>query len=302
MAAASLLLTLLVPLITDTVAMRLQPDLAASRFDVVRGAQIFTSRCAVCHAEQADDLSRLGPNLHALGAEASTRKQGLNGPEYILESIMQPGIFMAPTATAALMPQNLVADLSDEDIRDLVAHVQSLGARPKDDQIAALVIERETGADDRVLEIRREVIELGERVYREKCHACHGMHNLNEYTVLAPVVFGVGVPQGDALVDAIMHRRIPVSERYRSSRVKLTNGTTLTGILLEGPTDELLILSSAREHRGRVVRVKLEDVRKDANGEPMIVDIGLPPILDDVVSSLTPEEVDALAVLLQALN
>jgi hypothetical protein len=128
------------------------------------------------------------------------------------------------------------------------------------------------------------------------------MHNLNEYTVNAPSVFGVGVPQDEALVDAIMHRRLPVSERYRSSRLKLTNGNTLTGILLPGPTDELLILTTTREHRGRVVRVKLEDVRKDANGEPMIVDVGLPPILDDVVASLTPEEIDALAVLLQDLN
>jgi cytochrome c2 len=212
-AGLSILATLLALLIADRAVIGVSSGSASSRFDDTRGYQIFTSRCEVCHAKEAGDLSKLGPNLSNVGAVAATRRAGLNAPEYILESIMQPGAFTAPGATGVVtMPEKLVADLPDDDIRHLVAHVARLGARPDDGEIAALDIGRRSEAGGTKLEVRRDQMEYGERVFREKCQDCHSLHSGAEYIVLAPAVFGVGFRDEEKLRASITHHNIPVSE------------------------------------------------------------------------------------------
>jgi cytochrome c2 len=282
------------------VVTKVKPDLALSRFDDARGYQIFTSRCEVCHAKDEGDLSRIGPNLGRIGAAAATRREGLNGPEYILESIMDPGVFRAPAASGVMMPENLVADLSDDDIRNLVAHVARFGAIPVGGEIAALVIPREIGVRKQRLEVRRDVIEHGERVFREKCQSCHSVHSGAEHLVFAPALFGVGFPDERLLRESIEHVGKPVTDRYRSRSVQLAEGTVVVGGVIEQTPDELVILSTRPEDRGAIITVKVADIRKSADGA-MFTEVG-PPGLADVVTSLTPAEVEALVALLKAFN
>jgi len=298
----SLLAALLVLVVADRVATKANPDVRLSHFDDARGYQIFTSRCEVCHAKKEGDLSRMGPNLGRIGAEAATRRPGLNGSEYILESIMDPGAFTAPAASGMMMPEKLVADLSDDDIQHLVAHVARFGAAPDEDEIAALVIRRGEHARKHKLEVRRDVMEHGERVFREKCQSCHSVHNSAEHLVFAPAIFGVGFPDERLLRDSIKHVKRPVTERYRSTRVPLLDGAMLVGNLIAQTPDELVILSTRSEDRGKIITIELADIRKGADGKPILTEVGLPPGLTDVVASLTPEEIEVLVALLKAFN
>jgi hypothetical protein len=225
----------------------------------------------------------------------------LNGPEYILESIMDPGAFTAPTASGVMMPESLVADLPDGDIQNLVAHVARFGATPDGDEIAALVIREGKGDRKQRLEVRRDIVEHGERVFREKCQSCHSLHSGAEHLVFAPAVFGIGFPDERLLRDAIKHLKRPVTERYRSTSTALTDGTMVVGNVIEQTPDELVILSTRPSDQGQIITVKLADIRRGADGT-MLTEVGLPPGLADVVASLTPEEIEALVALLKAFN
>jgi cytochrome c2 len=303
---ASALAAVLAVVITDAVATRVNPDLKPTRFDVVRGAQIFKSRCFVCHGDEESNLGRMGPNLRNIGTVAATRKPELSAVEYILESIMEPAAFRAPAPTnTVMMPMYLIADLSDDDLRHLIARVASLGARV-DDEIAALVIEHPAITATQKVEVRRDVMALGERIFREKCLDCHALHNGAEYSVFAPVVFGVGFSTDRRLEDAIMHANQPGNEsgneRYRFTSVALADGTELVGNVLEKTSDELVLLSMRAEDRGAIHGVKLGDIRTGADGSPIVADLETPRMLADVSEMLTPEDVAALVALLEALN
>lgn len=292
----------LVLVLTDAVAMRVDPSLRPSRYDLVRGAQIFTSRCQVCHARQLGDMSRVGPNLRNIGSDAATRRPPLTAVEYILESILTPGAFQVETHVGLLMPENLVTDLPDSDIRNLVAYVASLGARPDDAAIAKLEVKRGGQASRAKLPVRRAQMERGEALFRERCESCHSFHNGSEYVILAPAVFGVGHPDDPVLRESILHAREPVSEAYRSSSVTLRDGSTVIGHVVERTPGELVILSTRPESLGRVVTVRESDVEPHANGAPMVSEVGLPPGARDATRGLTPQDVDDLVALLKALN
>ena len=299
---ASLLLPLLALVVVDAVARRINPNSERSRFDDARGYQIFTSRCEVCHSIETNDMSKMGPNLGRIGAEAATRRPGLNGPEYILESIMDPSAFTAPTSSGAMMPANLLADLSDDDIRNLVAHVARFGATPDDEEIAALIIPRKNTVQEKKLVVRRDQMAHGERVFRQKCQPCHSVHRRVEDQVFAPDLFGVGFTDEKVLRESIMHAEKTVAERYRSTRVTMRDGTVLVGNVFKQTPAELTILSTRPEDQGEIVTVNRADIRKGPDGTPMVTDIGFPPGLSKVIASLTPDDIDALVALLHALN
>lgn len=301
-AAVSLLLVFLALLLGNQVAENANPKLKLSRFDDARGYQIFTSRCEVCHAKEEADLSRMGPNLGRIGVEAATRRDGLNGPEYILESIMDPGAFVPAGASGAMMPASLVADLPDEDVRNLVAHVASFGATPSDEEIAALVIREDDTVLQEKLVVRRDVLELGEQVFRRKCESCHSVHSGPEHVVYAPAIFGVGFPDEEVLRDSIKHVKGSTQERYASTSIALVNGEVFVGNVIERTPAHVTLLSTERESRGRVMTIQLSDVRKGADGKPELKKVGLPPGLSEIVDSLTPEEFEALVQLLKAFN
>ena len=82
----------------------------------------------------------------------------------------------------------------------------------------------------------------------------------------------------------------------------MTDGTMLVGNMIEQTPDELVILSTRPQDQGEIITVKLADIRKGADGKPMLTEVGLSPGLADVVASLTPEEIEAVVALLKAFN
>jgi cytochrome c2 len=300
--AASLLLVFLALIFADWIAAKTNPNAALATFDDARGYQVFTSRCEVCHAKTESDLRGIGPNLGRIGVEAATRRPGLNGPEYILESIMDPGAFTAPGMSGAMMPANIVADLSDDDVRNLVAHVLSFGATPDEGEIAALVIPQEQAEGKQKLVVQRDVLEHGERIFRDKCQSCHSLHSGAEHLVYAPAVFGVGFSDEQLLRESIKHTKRPFTERYRSTRATLNDDTVLVGNIITRTPDTLVLLSTDSENRGEIITIARSNIRRTKDGRPMLTEVDLPPGLADVVASLTPQDTEALIALLKAFK
>ena len=64
-----------------------------------RGAELYASvyGCIACHGDLAEPGSNnVGPHLAGIGTTAETRIAGVSGPQYIYQSIIEPGAFIAP--------------------------------------------------------------------------------------------------------------------------------------------------------------------------------------------------------------
>ncbi|MEE9248366.1 MAG: cytochrome c, partial [Dehalococcoidia bacterium] len=68
-----------------------------------------------------DGTSGLGPTLQGIAAGAGNRVSGLNGEEYIRQSILDPNSFVVGGFPPGIMPANFAETLSSQDIDNLVA-------------------------------------------------------------------------------------------------------------------------------------------------------------------------------------
>jgi len=92
---------------------------------VARGRQLYHSLgCANCHEPNLFG-QRLGPPLDHIGTVGATRRSGMSAPDYIRQSILDPGAFVVPGYQDS-MPRDLGRDLSPTDLDALVAYLLSL--------------------------------------------------------------------------------------------------------------------------------------------------------------------------------
>jgi mono/diheme cytochrome c family protein len=96
------------------------------------GERLFLGRlaCASCHGDPRASASASAPHLGAIGVEAERRVPGLSAPQYLYESILDPGAFDArrcdpgkPCAPAAAPMPFYGEVLSLQDAADLVAYL-----------------------------------------------------------------------------------------------------------------------------------------------------------------------------------
>jgi cytochrome c5 len=91
---------------------------------VVRGQEVFNSRCATCHALVPDTVI-IGPSLYGIATRASTRVEGQSAEEYIQRSILRPGDYVVE-GFKDVMITNLSMELTNEDMNALVAFLMTL--------------------------------------------------------------------------------------------------------------------------------------------------------------------------------
>ena len=93
------------------------------------GKQVFEGKgmCMTCHTIGRTGALRF-PDLGGIGSRASQRIPGMSDVEYMAQSLYQPEAFIVP-GFAGGMPQidRPPIDLSDEEIRAVIAYLQSLG-------------------------------------------------------------------------------------------------------------------------------------------------------------------------------
>lgn len=113
---------------------------AADLPEVEAGRAVFHGKgnCTVCHTigRGKDDKRARGPDLSGIGGRAAQRAKqfGLQGPDagirYLIHSIIRPGAEVVEGYNPA--PESwLPSGLTDDDLRNLVVYLQSLGGRQK---------------------------------------------------------------------------------------------------------------------------------------------------------------------------
>ncbi len=108
-------------------------DEELAKGDPVKGQTIFASQaCAACH-QVTGTAAPVCPNLSAIGTQAATiieeagyKGQATSGPQYLYESIVNPSAFIVTGFNDGVMPNNFVTTLSEEQIVDIVAYLNTL--------------------------------------------------------------------------------------------------------------------------------------------------------------------------------
>jgi mono/diheme cytochrome c family protein len=81
--------------------------------------------CGTCHSQEPG-VDGVGPSLANIGADAGTRVSGVAAAEYLRRSITDPNADVAEGFVANVMPATYSAQLSEEQLSDLVAYLLSL--------------------------------------------------------------------------------------------------------------------------------------------------------------------------------
>ncbi len=71
------------------------------------------------------------PDLDGIGQRAATRVEGLSAVEYLAESLYEPAAYIVPGYPNQMQPMNQPPiNLSDDEIKAVIAWLQSLGSTP----------------------------------------------------------------------------------------------------------------------------------------------------------------------------
>ncbi len=298
-----LALSLTVPLVTllaTTGFMSIPPDTRG--IDLVAGGDLFRTHCAACHFDKVGFPAHNGPNLHDIGKFAATRKANQSAAEYILESILDPAVFVAPGGRPG-MPPNLATDLDPEELRNLVGYLASRGAFPDYEEIAKLDIPDRRGQTSEAILVRREEMQLAEHVLREKgsCLNCHSLYSVPEGQAFAPPLFGAGLRDSKAIYQSLVNPHQEIKPRYKSVNVVLTDGTIVSGQLISRSDEQLVLRSSDAKNKIDFHEIPLADVETE-DGQPMIVESKTSMMPEGFDKSLSRAEIDAVIKLIQQLN
>lgn len=269
--------------------------------DLIAGRDTFRAHCGGCHFAKMGFPAHQGPNLYEIGRTAATRKPGLSATDYILESILDPTAFVAPSSRPG-MPRNVVANLSPDQVRNIVAFLASCGAFPDYDEIMRLEIP-DMRREKEPVSVDLEQMLLARHVLREKarCFECHSRHSRPEYKVFAPGLFSVGLVDPTVINESIVHPNKEVLDTYQSVNVLLENGQTISGKLISETDDHLIVFTW--DPSGKLVprEIPLAEVEEE-DGTRLILKSEASPMPTGFGDNLTPEELKAVITLIQQLN
>lgn len=87
--------------------------------------------CLTCHAVGGDEGGSRFPNLAGIGVEAGDRREGYSAVAYLAESLYEPNAYVVEGYTPAMPPAaQPPIDLTDQEIKAVIAYLQSLGGTP----------------------------------------------------------------------------------------------------------------------------------------------------------------------------
>ena len=92
---------------------------------IKRGEQVFRRSCNGCHAHLALAATEFsGPDLSHIAETAAARKEGMDGPEYIRESILIPGEYVVPGYEKEAADKSCGAVLTETELGAVTAFLQ----------------------------------------------------------------------------------------------------------------------------------------------------------------------------------
>lgn len=275
-------------------------DPVVGNIDIKSGGATFRNRCGACHLLEKGVTTHHGPNLYDIGRIAGTRKPDLTAAQYILESILDPGAFVAPQNSSG-MPKSVVHELSSDAIRNLVAFLSSRGARPDYKEIMRLKIPKQTAPSVRT--VRRQDMELAELVLRKrgKCLECHSLHKNAEHRVFAPALFEVGLVDEQVVRESILDPNKVMSPDYAGVNVFLEDGQVISGRLISQTDERLVLLARDEQYHPVRLEVAMSEIEEE-DGQPMIQASNTSAMPTGLNQLLTPEELEAVILMIGQLN
>lgn len=280
--------------------MSIPPD--THGIDTLHGRDLFRAHCGSCHFAKAGFPAHHGPNLYQIGRVGGERRPGLSAPQYILESILEPNVYIAPSSRPG-MPSNIVAELPPEEIRHIIGFLASCGAFPDYDAVQQLEIpDRRTATTTEVV-VSRENMEAAHQLLSGKgtCLECHSVYNVPEARFHAPALFGVGLSDTAAIRKAIVDPYAEIKPMYNTVQVALNSGEVMSGRLISRNSKELTL--SLRKANGQLVsrRVSIDEIEHE-EGNPVIIPATMSLMPNGFAELLTPDELNSIMLLINQLN
>lgn len=81
--------------------------------------------CITCHSLD-EGVTLVGPSHAGIGTRAETSVEGMSAAEFLEQSIREPDVVITDGFSPGVMYQNYDTDLSDQEIADLVAFLETL--------------------------------------------------------------------------------------------------------------------------------------------------------------------------------
>lgn len=81
--------------------------------------------CATCHSLELGK-TLVGPSHAGIATRAASVVPGMSAEDYLRESIVTPDVHVSEGFTAGVMYQNYGKDLTEQEIKDLVAYLMTL--------------------------------------------------------------------------------------------------------------------------------------------------------------------------------
>lgn len=200
------------------------------------GQGIFENKgtCQTCHAVVEGEGTGRFPNLHDIGAIAADRRENYDDVEYLAESMYEPNAYVVEGYTPAMPQVNQPPiDLSDREIKAIIAYLQSLGGTPSITMETTLKYESDDGASAESAAPASAPSETesaaasptpatAEEVFNEYlCNTCHLLDDPADK--VGPSLYDIGNRMSRAeIYEEIMNPDASVREGYPEGTMKVT--------------------------------------------------------------------------------
>ena len=231
--------------------------------DLDRGSQLFHDRCASCHSTQDGAGLSYGPNLSRIGHVASQRVPGLAAEEYLTASILTPNSYRQEGASG-VMPADISAGLSREDVMSIVGFLTTLGGSPDSRRLAEMIddLHFPEQVEHPAPNVAR--VEAGKKLFLGKagCVKCHNLHELPGFDLRAPALVAAGKHDAEYLRQSICQPNRTLTPGYESYQVWLETGRVYTGRMLRDGAESIDLLVD-HNSGARVVTIAKSEIEID---------------------------------------
>ncbi|MEO2047109.1 MAG: hypothetical protein ABGX16_11110 [Pirellulales bacterium] len=225
----------------------------------------------------------------------------MTAPEYILESILEPGVFRAPNAVGG-MPQGLLSKFSPNDVKQLVGFLATRGATVSHEEIDALTIPiGYSMRPPKEQNFSMHQVLLGESIFRGKgqCLSCHPLQQHPALTLQGPSLLAIGVLKADALRQAIEEPNTYIAREYRQTTIRRQDGLVTIGRLVQETDTGLFVIVETRTKDLVKVFVAFSDMEGFEEGDAKYAISTQSAMPSNYKNLLTADEISALIVFLK---
>lgn len=231
------------------------------RLNLNVGKAVFSMRCQSCHSLAQDGKPKMGPGLANIGADAAVRRPGVSAKDYILESIFEPDVFVAPGVTGQ-MPSGLLDDMPDYAVRGLLAYLLQYGGESDAQDLLSTEIKRPVRSGLPRLPIRLGSARRGEKLFNEKlgCGSCHGYLGLPGESLLAPSLAQAGLLSEEYLRESLRDPSAVIVPGYEQVIATSSTGEVVAGRLWREDEQSVSVLTSDAQGLWSVKRLLKDDL------------------------------------------